>query len=306
MKFAYKSILFLTILLFAFNSCSSDDDDDGGVEFVPERDRAEEAAFAKIEIEEFLETHFYNYEEFENPPADFDFKIEFGKIEGENADKIPLIEQVVSKQVVDRVKPEVVYTMYYLNPIEGEGIAPIFADETLVTFRGLFLDLNAFDASASPVKFDLTQVVVAFQEALIEFKSASSFTENPDGTVNFENFGVGAVFVPSGIGFWLDSPPGIPLYSQLIFTFNLLEVTQEIDHDEDGVLSALEDLNNNSFLGDDDTDENGIPDYLDTDDDGDGVLTRDEIIVNEDGSVEFPDSNGNGTPDYLDDTFPNN
>lgn len=305
MKFSYKSLFYLLIVVLSFNSCSNNDDDDGGIEFVPERDRAEEAAFAKIEIEEFLQTHFYNYEEFENPPADFDFKIVFDSLVGENADKIPLIEQVTSKQVVDRVRPEVVYTLYYLNPIQGEGIQPIFADEVLVNFRGLFLDLNAFDASSSPIKFDLTTVVVGFQEAMVEFNSASGFTENPDGTVNFENFGVGAVFIPSGIGFWLDSPPGIPLYSQLIFTFNLLEVTQDIDHDEDGVLSFLEDLNNNSFLGDDDTDGDGIPNYLDTDDDGDGVLTRDEVNTLPDGTVEFPDSNGNGIPDYLDDTFPN-
>ena len=54
-----------------------------------------------------------------------------------------------------------------------------------------------------------------------------------------------------------------------------------------------------------DSDGNGIPDYLDVDDDGDGVLTRDEI-TDEDGNIIFPypDSNGNGTPDYLDPDFP--
>ena len=57
-------------------------------------------------------------------------------------------------------------------------------------------------------------------------------------------------------------------------------------------------------LYDYDTDEDGLPNYSDPDDDGDGKPTRDEIIINEDGSIEFPDSNGNGTPDYLDpDTF---
>jgi len=304
MKFAYRTLSFLIIAVVGFISCNKDDGD--GVIIVPERDRAEEAIVAKAEIEEFLQTHFYNYEDFQNPPAGFDFKIVFGKREGDNANKIPLIDQVSSKQVTDRVKPEVTYTLYYLNVLQGEGQSPIFADETLVKFKGQFLDLNAFDASDSPVKFDLTAVIQGFQEALVEFNGATSFTENPDGTLSFEGFGVGAVFVPSGIGYWLNSPSGIPVYSQLIFTFNLLDVTTDIDHDEDGVPSFMEDLNNNGFLGDDDTDDDGVPNYLDTDDDGDGVLTRDEIIIHPDGTIEFPDSNGNGIPDYLDDTFPNN
>ena len=48
----------------------------------------------------------------------------------------------------------------------------------------------------------------------------------------------------------------------------------------------------------DDTDGNGIPNYLDNDDDGDGVLTIDEYDVNADGVAD--DSDGDGTPDYLD------
>ncbi len=303
MKIAYRILFFLLIVLVGFTACNKDDED--GIIIVPERDRAEEAPKEQAIIEEFLETHFYNYEEFENPPAGFDYKIVFGKREGDNANKIPLIEQVSSKQVTDRVKPEVTYKLYYLNVVEGEGESPIFADEALVTYKGQFLDLNAFDASDSPIKFDLTAVVPGFQEALVEYNSATSFTENPDGTIDFEGFGVGAVFIPSGIGYWLNSPSSIPVYSQLIFTFSLLDITTDIDHDEDGIPSFMEDLNNNGFLGDDDTDGDGIPNYLDADDDGDGVLTRDEIIINPDGTIEFPDSNGNGIPDYLDDTFPN-
>ena len=42
--------------------------------------------------------------------------------------------------------------------------------------------------------------------------------------------------------------------------------------------------------------------FLDPDDDGDFTPTREEIIINPDGSLIFPDSNGNGIPDYLDPT----
>lgn len=303
MNFFKKIVFFLVVINVAFVSCKIDDD--GGPTRVPERERAAEAIVAKTEIEEFLQTHFYNYEDFENPPAGFDFKIVFDSIFGDNANKIPLIDQISSKQVFDRVKPEVVYTLYYLKVNQGEGVSPIFADEVITLFRGQFLDLKPFDASNSPVKFNLPFVVPGFQEGLVEFNAGTGFVDNPDGSIDFNGSGVGAVFIPSGMAYWLNPPSGIPVYSQLIFTFNLLSVKTDIDHDGDGIPSFMEDLNNNGFLGDDDTDGDGIPNFLDADDDGDGVLTRDEIIINEDGTIELPDSNGNGTPDYLDRTYPN-
>ncbi|MEX2349866.1 MAG: hypothetical protein WD554_03210 [Flavobacteriaceae bacterium] len=299
----HKFLVFSLISLVILGSCKEDDD---VVQKIPERDRAEEAEAAKVEIETFLETHFYNYEDFQNPPAGFDYKIVFDTIAGDNADKTPLIEQVDSKQVFDRIEPEVSYTLYYLNPVQGEGESPIFADKTFLSYKGQFLDRTTFDVSETPVTLDLTQVVAGFQEGMVEFNAAKTFNENPDGTLTFEEFGVGAVFVPSGLGYWLSSPPGMPIYSQLIFSFRLYDVIPDVDHDQDGILSRIEDLNDNGYLYDDDTDGNGIPNFIDADDDGDGVDTIDEIEIDEEGNVTFPDSNLNGTPDYLDPTYPDN
>lgn len=47
-----------------------------------------------------------------------------------------------------------------------------------------------------------------------------------------------------------------------------------------------------------DTDGDGIPDYRDTDDDGDGIASKDED-ANNDGVYMNDDSNDNGIPDYL-------
>ena len=47
-----------------------------------------------------------------------------------------------------------------------------------------------------------------------------------------------------------------------------------------------------------DTDGDGISDALDSDDDGDEILTKDEYDVDGDGVPD--DSDGDGTPDYLD------
>ncbi|WP_136480851.1 hypothetical protein [Cognatitamlana onchidii] len=74
------------------------------------------------------------------------------------------------------------------------------------------------------------------------------------------------------------------------------------EDDNDGVPALLEDRNNNGDLEDDDTDRDGIPDYIDADDDGDNILTKDENPdPNEDGSLNgAQDTDGDGIPDYLD------
>lgn len=68
-----------------------------------------------------------------------------------------------------------------------------------------------------------------------------------------------------------------------------------IDSDGDSIQDFYEDINGYGFVENDDTDNDGIPNYLDADDDNDGVLT-----INE-------DSNNNDNPldDYSDPTHPN-
>ncbi len=51
------------------------------------------------------------------------------------------------------------------------------------------------------------------------------------------------------------------------------------DDDGDGVVNGNEDINDNGILTDDDTDMDGIPNYLDNDDDGDSVATNIEINI---------------------------
>jgi hypothetical protein len=74
------------------------------------------------------------------------------------------------------------------------------------------------------------------------------------------------------------------------------------EDDNDGIPAALEDRNGNGNLKDDDTDGDGIWDYIDADDDGDNILTKDENPdPNGDKNLaDAQDSDGDGTPDYLD------
>lgn len=75
-----------------------------------------------------------------------------------------------------------------------------------------------------------------------------------------------------------------------------------IEDDDDGVLAELEDINGNGDLTDDDTDGDGLPNYIDADDDGDNILTKDEDPdPNSDNVLDDAlDTDADGTPNYLD------
>jgi len=289
-----KNYLYLILtLVLGFYSCGNDDDE---VVQTPPRDRAEQYLVDIDSIEEFLSTHFYNYEEFQLDPNSSTFEIEFDTIAGENSDKIPLIDQVEDKLVYDA--EEVEYKLYYLKVREGLGDTPTFGDSTFVTYTGTLIDQNVFDNSPIPIWFQLPNVVQGFREGVIEFNGATGFTENPDGTFNYDNFGIGAIFLPSGLGYFNAPTAGTSAYSPLIFTFHMLGVN-EADSDNDGVLNIDEDLDGDRNLYSDDTDEDLIPDFLDSDDDGDNILTIYEDL-NEDGDPRNDDSDNDGIPNYLD------
>jgi hypothetical protein len=323
----------IALLLLTALSCRKDDE----IDVIPPRDRGEEAIPSTAEIETYLNTHFYNYEEFANPPAEFDFEIKFDTIAGDNASKTPLIDQVSFKNVIDRLDETVTYKLYYLNVIQGEGESPNFPDIASISYEGTYLNNESsynvsevFDSSVIPVRFDLTQIVPGLQQVLIEFNAATGYVVNTDGTVTFENYGVGAAFIPSGLAYYTSTPPGIPVYSQLIFTFQLAQ-TELGDQEADTVPSIYEDVNNNEYVFDDDTDGDNTPNFADVDDDGDGRLTINEVVQNtytvEPGdddpvlaanevetkretdqttlittitTITFTDTDADGTPDYLD------
>ncbi|WP_299899051.1 hypothetical protein [uncultured Aquimarina sp.] len=179
---------------------------------------------------------------------------------------------------------------------------------------------RVFDSAVNPLWFDLVSVVDGFREAITDFKGASGFTENNDGTVSYGmDFGNFTVIMPSGLAYFAEPQNGIPQYAPLIFHVQLYG-SVEADHDNDGVPSYLEDLDGDRlvFDTDDDTDSNGFPNYLDPDDDGDGTLTIDEdlepdtdLTVDRDGDGDptndigdgdptNDDTDGDGIPNYLD------
>lgn len=304
-----KRILVLLVGITIVFSCGPDDD----IGIVPERDRAEVDLEDQQELTEFLQTHFWNYEEFATITPGQDFSIELDTIQGVNSNKIPLINQVTSSVLTIS---EIDYTIYTLKSRQGGGsLSPTFADSVLVTYEGFTLDREVFDSAVNAIWFDLPNTVPGFNEGVSQFNEATSFLQNSDGTLSYIDSGIGAVFMPSGAGFFSVSQPGIPAYSPIVFTFNIRGVNMT-DHDSDGVLSQFEDLNNDrnvrSADNADNTDEDTIilpsgfagtgHNYLDNDDDGDGVLTIFENAdPNGDGNPDDAiDADGDGIPAYLD------
>ncbi|HZW63701.1 MAG TPA: hypothetical protein VFF15_08680 [Flavobacteriaceae bacterium] len=329
-----KFIYFLLASVLVITSCNNDDD---GTKIQPPRDRQEVYDEDIAQIEEYLATHFYNYEDFDfSDPysiANDSYSIVFDTIAGDNSDKIPLIDrdELRFKMVTDNEGIE--YKLYYLEVREGLGRQVHFTDRAYLTYQGIDIDDNdVFDSAVTPISFNLLEVVRGFSEGVQEFKTSTSYTDNGDGTVSYHNFGIGAVFVPSGLGYFSQPLPNVNGYTPLIFKLKVLE-RELLDHDNDNIPSYLEDLDGDKNALNDDTDQDSAPNFLDVDDDGDGVLTKDEIDYNtytvdtnmgetepdlaaneyevsrtqENGiitinTIVLKDSNDNGIPDYLDET----
>ena len=310
-----KGVLLFIALLAILSSCSSDDSSD--VIVVPPRPLAEVEAENDADIREYLQTHYYNYEEFESPPADFNFKIVLDTITGDTKDKIPLIDQVstmtiaVSSETFNLDEDVTVdHTLYYLAAREGIGESPTVGDSTLVAYEGQLLSGEIFDSNITYTWQYLPFFIRGYAAGVSQFKVGGEVISNIDGTVDITGSGIGLMFIPSGLAYF-DNPPlgsGIFSYDILVFQVDTGLFIESTDYDNDGIPSFMEDLNNNGNLSDDNTDESVelssgfgfIPDHLDIDDDQDGILTRDEIIIDNAGNISFPDSDGDGTPDYRD------
>ena len=73
------------------------------------------------------------------------------------------------------------------------------------------------------------------------------------------------------------------------------------DYDMDNVATVSEDLNNDSNLSNDDTDADGIANFIDNDDDGDLVLTEVEyVFTGRNANDTVLDTDADGIPNFLD------
>ncbi len=210
----------------------------------------------------------------------------------------------------------ILYKMYYLVLREGVGTSPMNTDGVVTSYYGQYikrvektdtepshLTTTFFEQVVFPKgSLDLFGTIKGWSEVFPQFKTGTT-TYNADGTAKYENFGAGVLFIPSGLGYYSGSG-SIPAYVPLIFSIKLYDY-KRLDHENngfsaatgllienpDGIFDYQEDINGDGYVRDyrnttlypnapvnpDDTDGDGIPDFLDHDDDGDGYTTRFEI-----------------------------
>lgn len=121
--------------------------------------------------------------------------------------------------------------------------------------------------------------------------------------INYINGGKGIMFLPSGLGYRnIGTINGSILgNTNLIFYVELWDFVVGTDHDNDFVPTIDEISFENGKLTNLDTDNDRFANYLDTDDDGDTVLTKYEDTKIKDGDPrnDFSDPNKPTVPDYL-------
>jgi FKBP-type peptidyl-prolyl cis-trans isomerase FkpA len=205
----------------------------------------------------------------------------------------PLYEDVITQDITYN---DVAYKLYYLSERTGTTIEPKRSDSILVKYAGFLLDSTRFDSRVL-AWLDLTRVVQGWKYGFAHFKGGTKII-NPDESLSYVNNGKGFLFFPSGLGYQDIASGSIPVNSPLIFKFELNEVVRA-DHDNDGIDSYLEDLDNDGEVVGDDTDGDGFYNFVDDDDDGDTIRTRDED-VNGDGDLFDDDTDGDGIANYLD------
>jgi len=320
-KFRYYFILIITTL--SLFSCSKDDN---AIEEVPLRDFGEQYAKDNDSIEKYLNNYYIEkITDAPGQPEDQDIKMTKIPVGGTQSSIMSLLNSPTFPKLLTRsIKlHEITYKIYYLVLREGVGEKPCDVDGIFATYKGTLLNETIFDQSFNPQGLWVLDpsagsgsvFVEGWRQIFPQFRTGT-YTESGlgDGTLTYNDFGAGVMFLPSGLAYYGSAQGSIPAYTPLVFSFKLYEL-RRYDSDNDGILSYLEDINSDGYVrtlpgGDtnpDDSDSDGVPDYQDVDDDGDGFLTRREITVN--GKLTafdlIPDCSGNTTdPDrnkkYLD------
>ena len=269
MKNLFKLVLVLG-LINGLYSCQND----SGTTITEDRPYDEVYLEDIAEIEDFLDTHYVT--------VDSDYNTTFTQIpDGGTQVPVSAMPELDFKEVDLH---DITYKVYYLNLREGTGENITRVDSSFVSYKGFSFakttvdavdtyTQTVFDSKQSPIWLSLDEVIRGWAEIIPKFKTGT-FSAMTDGSISFNNFGAGVIFIPSGLAYFSSGSSNIPSYSPLIFNFKLHNLRRR-DHDRDGILSMHE-YGPNFDADAIDTDGDGRPDYIDVDDDADGVLTKTE------------------------------
>ncbi|MFV8344061.1 FKBP-type peptidyl-prolyl cis-trans isomerase [Flavobacterium sp. XS2P39] len=286
-KFKYYFILLITTL--SLFSCSKDD----AATVEPLRDYAVQYATDNTDIEQYLKTSYITV--VNHPGFTDDQDVTITKIPTGGTQKSIWDQSDYELKSRNVSLHSITYKLYYLVLRAGTGSAPCSVDAVLTSYKGEYLTSKTTDGVATQTTtqfeenkypqsfFSLFSTITGWAEVFPQFKTGS-YASNTDGTVTYNDFGAGVMFIPSGLAYY-GSPSGlIPAYAPLVFSFKLYELNR-LDQDGDGIESYQEDLDGDGYMrilasgvvNPDDTDGDGVPNFADVDDDGDNYTTKLEI-----------------------------
>lgn len=305
-KFKYYFILLLAGISLV--SCNKSDDDE--VVTVPLRDYATQYKADNDSIEKYLKTNYITVINSPGTPQDQDVVIK--KIVAGDGNVSIWDQTTYPLESRDVYCNDITYKIYYLTLRKGVGESPTNTDKIITSYTGNLLNNTVFDSSyGAQIAFNLfpfanenAVFVQGWSEIFPKFKTGTSSTNASSGVITYADYGAGVMFLPSGMAYYEQSQGSIPAYAPIVFSFKLFDL-QRMDNEYsisastggrifvgDGVPDYLEDVNGDGYLYDfrdktkypnppanliDDTDGDGIADFVDFDDDGDGFTTRFEI-----------------------------
>lgn len=289
-----KNVLALIIFATIIYACSSS----SATDVVDDFDYEAQALIDNDTLVKFLKNHY------------FDTTVDSVKtlIDGQ----VALFDDTSKLKQMSVTENEIDYTLYYYINNEGgkndQGAVinhkgyPTVMDSVFVNYYGQRIVntdsiSDSFDSDEA-VWWTLNGVIRGWTHGFTKFKGGNNITDN--GPITFDNGGKGILFIPSGLAY-NNIGSGTILANECIFFYiDLLDLVPDTDHDNDGIPSINEDVDDSGDSRDDDTDLDGIPNYFDDDDDGDGVLTINED-ENGDGNPanDFNDSDNPTLADYL-------
>ena len=283
----FKHLFYTIAVATVLYSCGSDSNNNT---FVDNFDHEGQAIIDNDSLVKFLKNNYY------------DVDSDDVKVIKNNETSLFEDDKLMTKEVVEN---DINYKLYYYvkelgAPIVDKGF-PTVMDSVYAKYKGQTIEdtkslSGIFDENTT--WFSLNRVIRGWTQSLIHFKGGNNVTGN--GPITFTEGGKGIIFIPSGLAYRNGGTQNIPGNSNLMFTVELWDFVKDTDDDQDGVPSIYEDVDGDGDPRNDDTDENGVPNYSDVDDDGDGVLTINEDR-NGDGDPrnDFNDPNKPNVPDYL-------
>ena len=260
----------LIVFISFFASCKKDDD---SVSVAPPRDYAVQYASEKDSIEKYLKNHHMVVDQ-----TTFDVTFDSIRTTGP---QVSIWDQtdypLRNKQVTLN---NVSYTLYYLSFREGTGAKPTRGDNVLVAYNGTLLTDKQFEYAPFPqVSSSLAGTIEGWQEIIPLFGAGTPDPNVPASEPNqYLDYGAGVMFLPSDFAYYnTGSGSLIGAYQPLVFSFKLYAV-QDTDLDGDTIFNRHE-IGTATDILYNDTDGDGIPNYLDADDDGDGFTTKTELRI---------------------------